>query len=104
MDDRELLEFAAKAIYLPGTWIEGFGYRVDCDEPYFWNPLTDDGEALRLAVKLKLDVEFSDEEVWVTPTWNEWPITRAEEIDKNIYAATRRAIVEAAAEVGRGMK
>ncbi|MFN9915624.1 MAG: hypothetical protein ACK53L_23740, partial [Pirellulaceae bacterium] len=72
MTDRELLELAAKAAGL-GTLVWGDKYKlgddeIDCtDMPYvrsgqpdegdvFWNPLTDDGDALRLAVKLGLDV------------------------------------------------
>ena len=55
MTDRELLELAAKAI---GMDIEFFGDEngFDCvtDEQEYWNPLTDDGDALRLAVKLGL--------------------------------------------------
>ena len=52
--DRELLELAAKAAgwnisETPfGQWRR--------DEKYWWDPLTDDGDALRLAVKLRLDI------------------------------------------------
>jgi hypothetical protein len=61
--------------------------------------LTDDGDALRLAVKLKMTVD-------VTP-WgcyaNRWddPKGTAEQFDDDPNAATRRAIVRAAAEIGR---
>ena len=57
MTDRELLELAAKASgELTASWCG--------NDAYFdgvlsrWNPLEDDGDALRLAVKLELDVSF----------------------------------------------
>ena len=61
MDDRELLELAAKAA---GFGIENFLggreiVRRDPDgQPVYWNPLKDDGDALRLAVKLRLNLNF----------------------------------------------
>jgi len=92
--DRELLKLAAKAIALP--WIDGHestGLRyVEDGAPKIWNPLTDDGDALRLAAKLYL-----------------WKAIRlAHRLVgspgcPDIYAATRRAIVRAAAEIGRAM-
>jgi hypothetical protein len=111
MTDRELLELAAKAA---GLNIKG--YRVDIDdnlthvvvgkkgarENTNWNPLTDDGDALRLAVKLKLDVSGS------LTLGNFRYICKDgatyAEMDKCPYYATRRAIVRAAAEIGRSMK
>ena len=64
---------------------------VECN----WNPLTDDGDALRLAVKLELDVMCAsvrsvDDAVDITI-----------DAGTDIYAATRRAIVRAAAEIGK---
>jgi hypothetical protein len=66
-----------------------------------WNPLTDDGDALRLAVKLTMDLEIMnwrvqaslfDGEMAVEPVFN-----------SNHCAATRRAITRAAAEIGKAM-
>lgn len=63
MTDRELLELAAKAFGIQllqwnndnnGWLVE----TVDGSPRYFWNPLTDDGDALRLAVKLKMSFSF----------------------------------------------
>ena len=84
MTDREELELAARAA--------GNGFVIG-----YWNPLTDDGDALRLAVKLELDVMFAsvrsvDDDVNITI-----------EAGTDPYAATRRAIVRAAAEIGRNM-
>ena len=89
MTDRELLELAAKASGLL----------------YMGNPLTDDGDALRLAVKLNLSADFFDDEIKVgyTPNDNECDQV-AEAIGDDPYAATRRAITRAAAEIGKGMR
>lgn len=72
-----------------------------------WNPLLDDGDALRLAVKLHLTVGYDVEDgmkiSWVREsgvfTFEFW----ADNLD-NPSAATRRAIVRAAAAVGRDIK
>lgn len=60
MTDRELLEAAARAAGMMGAlnWTPGATpwLRVDPDNTRPWNPLTDDGDALRLAVKLRISV------------------------------------------------
>ena len=53
-----------------------------------WNPLTDDSDALRLAVKLNLHKSIAEAH-------------RLIDDGTDIYAATRRAITRAAAEIGR---
>jgi len=67
-------------------------------------PLTDDGDAVRLAVKLKLDVFFHPSYVEAHIAGGRNPpihhIAR-ELYDADPYAATRRAITKAAAEIGR---
>ncbi len=98
MTDRNLLEDAAKAAGLNGkTDRQGF-FRVETQAGLFrvWNPLTDDGDALRLAVKLNLDVHFWPEhpEAWVEA------MAQDELLGSDPYAATRRAIVRAAAAIG----
>ncbi len=93
--DRELLELAAKAFFNDGpTHIsnQGFmGWVRDCRGA--WSPLTDDGDALRLAVKLNLLG-------WLT---DEHGIGAAGMHGSDPYAATRRAIVRAAAAIGEQM-
>lgn len=57
MSDRELLEAAAKAAGYACVWGVADGplwWHDDPDTARLWNPLTDDGDALRLAVKLFL--------------------------------------------------
>lgn len=113
MADRELLELAAKAagveVYesTDGTlqnrpilvFAAGGGMGT---MPYEerWNPLVDDAQALRLANKLWLEVRHVHGQAhagmagrfWCTESW--FP-------DGDQDAATRRAIVRAAAEIGR---
>jgi hypothetical protein len=103
--DRELLEAAAKAAGKEhyGEYNAHAGLKTTGG---WWNPLTDDGDALRLAVKLN---------IYVYPrqgkTHCEWR-TDGEQTGEmytqphgtDPYAATRRAIVRAAAEIGRSMK
>ncbi len=95
--DRELLELAAR-----GAGVDWFdepaavaGIGLHMKSGPFWNPLTDDGDALRLAVKLRIDV--SPEYVWSGPWCDGGTL-------KDHYAATRRAITRAAAAIGEGMK
>jgi len=132
MSDRELLELAAKAAgykkieyhNLKGSMLD-FRYGRDeaiwNDEEY-WNPLVDDAEAFQLAVKLQLDVcpyvyfnercqlpavsklrktadgSWLEEKVSVFPEYSE------SFVEHDPYAATRRAIVKAAAEIGKGVR
>jgi hypothetical protein len=100
MTDRELLE-AAYAAYRPG---ENYIRLVNDAGSDYWNPLADDGDALRLAVKLRSFpvIEFwSDGGLWVFMPGDE---QNAELLGTDPYAATRRAIVRAAAEIGKEMK
>ena len=101
MTDRELLEAAAKAAGLllhDGThvWMEGAGQWAR------WNPLADDGDALRLAVKLNLSTDVFVDVIIVVYTTNDIQCDHVEEpVGTDPLAATRRAIVRAAAEIGR---
>ena len=98
-DDRTLLERAAKAACYAVKPHSNNGIGRDLVfvlDGKNWNPLTDDGDALRLAVKLCLDIitRVSDRE-----TWAQAPMVRTviEPWAADPYAATRRAIVRAAA-------
>ena len=102
--DRELLGLAAKAAGL--TWSKSKDITHDglwIIKPLiktYWNPLTDDGDALRLAVKLGLLVDVC-EEATGAQALNIAFCT--EPINNEPYAATRRAITRAAAEIGKAM-
>lgn len=99
MNDRELLELAAKAAGVRGEWLfNTFRQGVLINGLYdelmesYWNPLTDDGDALRLAVKCLpfYTLQYTTEDY--------------EHCSQDGYAATRRAIVRAAAEIGKELK
>ena len=112
MTDREMLELAAKAYWADEIddvvyikWIDSDGCiefthgdnqdHNGRDVGVLWNPLTDDGDALRLAVTLS----FIDD--------GDWPAVTNEiytHCNGDWFAATRRAITIAAAKVGKGMK
>ena len=99
--DRELLELAARAAGIAlHSWSEiEQGYRRE-DGGYF-RPLTDDGDALRLAVRLSLLVDVTA--FSVTAMVN-GVISAKEKHDGDPYAATRRAITRAAAAIGEVKK
>ena len=103
MTDKELLEAAAKAaghevVFVNGLDDDGYDngewkYTWSVIDGLLngWNPLQDDGDALRLAVKLAL---FADDDL----------ISELKTIfvyPGDEYAATRRAIVLAAAAIGK---
>ncbi len=122
MTDRELLELAAKAAGIEVVeWRDsamtdgGFGAMLTkggIGSRTWWNPLTDDGDALRLAVKLGviIDVRYTKPEVAEHNCVNYWlpgeehhgwsSVSLGEHTDP--YAATRRAIVRAAAAMAEG--
>ena len=108
MSDRELLELAAKAAGykfvkyhedhgLSGPWAE-----INKPAPESctsrWNPIENDGDALRLAVKLGMDIRIYGTEVRVYCCG-----IIASEGPPDFNSATRRAIVRAAAGIGRSM-
>ena len=100
MSDRELLEMAAKAAGYDGLrWSMLRQCFYDCSGVY-WRPLDDDGDALRLAVKIGLHLTNSKTDAWSSRE----DVTAIEPLSTDQYKATRRAIVRAAAEIGRGMK
>jgi hypothetical protein len=105
MTDKDLLEKAAKAMgykYMNGALWDG----RDVIE-YVWHPQDDDGQALRLAVRLGVKDYFGVEvqETCVQATaFEPWEHCEYEEYkEQDPYAATRRAIVRAAAEIGGSM-
>jgi hypothetical protein len=110
MNDKELLKYAAMAC----QW----AFEDDDDEvlswvvwgddnvPMFqWNPLKDDGDALRLAVKLRIVPACGDEgaSTYCERLGASWSINNHVPVNGDKYAATRRAIVRAAAEIGKSL-
>ena len=119
MTDRELLELAAMAAGIAlSHWNDGL-------EPYssgegyvlldnrLWNPLLDDGNALRLAVKLRIDIDHGsplDNSRYVCASCCGIEMVRdavraVEEFEDDVGVqraySTRRAIVRAAAELAK---
>ena len=112
MNDRELLKLAARAIGGDAVWSDIDGNLYTCSPERSWNPLDDDGDAMRLSSSLYLDVCFyrGFEEVIVqgegtkdTPNSLVEILEVRESFGIDIASATRRAIVRAAAEIGRVM-
>jgi hypothetical protein len=103
--DRELLEAAAKA---EGYTVKGEAVNYSDQfthlivnsghgtRKFRWNPLTDDGDALRLAVRLRLLIFIGKR----AATFVVDDYTVSERHGSDPYAATRRAIVRAAAQIG----
>jgi len=125
MSDRELLKLAAKAAGYQ-VWIEprSLGCQFDNQRELYldmrgskvWNPLTDDGDAIRLAVSLDIHIEpnFKNGHNYVVagidnPEWHPdlnperslWLAEEDGEDGDDPAELTRRAIVRAAAEIGR---
>lgn len=102
MSDQELLELAGKAGEVGILWWTKDGKKLFVRNGGFqtpWNPLDHDGDALRLAVKLGICVFIKPGHH--TEASFEVPTGYGEMHKEDPYAATRRAIVRAAAEIGR---
>jgi hypothetical protein len=110
MTDHELVNMAAKAA----------GYTLESDfdmhDRYWpwcveledhWCPLSDNGDALNLAVKVGLNNYFGIEihkKCTQSTCFDPWEHCEYEEHNDDPYAATRRSITRAAAIIGREMK
>lgn len=111
--DRELLELAARAAGIARSqwgydWVRGLGHMVCRSD--MWNPITDDGDALRLAVKCSISVNTMLVDGMNRPRHETaacssygLPIARHKH-NGDPCAAVRRAIVRAAAAIGEQMK
>jgi len=106
--DRELLELAAKAH--GGVLFHRFmnypilqtGNEKDGDPVVPWNPLTDDGDALRLGAAIEMELEINKGHVYCRA--NHGCREGFSEFDKeDTLRAMRRAIVRAAAAIGEAM-
>lgn len=118
--DIELLSMAAKAIGVELVWHpdeEGIN-AVSWDNPYaklphphvgeyHWNPLISAEDALLLAVAMRMQIEhIQNRDGWfcaITFYHGEQWVSVEVEHDADATSATCRAIVRAAAEIGRAM-
>lgn len=112
MTDREMLELAAKAAWIVIVapvehhitqamhYEGGFIIRNKKGGDSCWNPLTDDGDALRLAVPLGICIRPGGAEVWR----DDKQIIDIFDDDEDQARGTRRAIVRAAAKLKNGWR
>lgn len=102
--DRELLEWAAKAAGIELNNASMIPMYMEDGQWIVWNPITDDGDALRLAVKLGMMIDQfpnrGEPSAYAYTTRG----SAMQPYEGDPYAATRRAIVRAAAEIGKAMK
>jgi len=98
--DRELLELAAKAAGI--DWFDEpallAGKGLHMKSGPFWNPLTDDGDAFRLAMRLGFTVEPG------RCCHSHYGPVFGEDVLNGDIKSTRRAIVRAAAAIGEAMQ
>jgi len=113
MTDQELIKAAAKAAGIEGCW-------HDIDDGWFipgninnwaslirWDPLEDNSQAFKLMVKLRMRVRTTETaaivDIYGENGWQGEVQVGVMDADwsEDYYAATRRAIVRAAAEIGR---
>ena len=108
MTDREMVELAAKAAGLKIEFMHEMHPIAFLDHDSDWprsmfNPLFDDGDAFRLAAKLRIDVCYEDNDgPWHVNAWPRMTNVGCSELAEG-EGATRRAIVRAAAEIGKQM-
>lgn len=114
MNDRELLLLAAKAIGAqPYDWdtsrdglfiqASGMVWLANGDHDADWNPLVDDTDAFRLSAELGINIGYNifngDPCAWRTRQYQD--VSCVEPCGDDKTAALRRAIVRAAAEIGK---
>jgi hypothetical protein len=96
MNDKEMLELAAKAAGVHAGFINEYGG----GKTFCWNPLNDDGDAARLAIDLQLSI------LWFTTL--QFVMVERRGVGENIGwtdeagrgGALRRAITVVAAKIG----
>ncbi|AXS87429.1 hypothetical protein D0Y56_10835 [Pseudomonas aeruginosa] len=120
MNDRTLLELAARAAGIKARWFKvnqwrqvgGNRMQTGQDDVFGthhrkpWNPLTDDGDALRLAVKLRFEVQCYPgmaSVIYDDGSPDGAYLQQNPEKGQSDEQATRRAIVRAAAKIGKSM-
>ena len=111
--DKELLELAAKAAGMENMKWTGISLAKKYDPSKAdhetgsigldWNPLINNSDAFKLSVDLWLHIEPFDNNitVWFRKERYEAMQKIQQTVEPDPYAATRRAIVRAAAEIGK---
>lgn len=113
--DRELLELAAKAARFQLGYLSDIPHMIieewsgdprenPGQRAIWWNPLTDDGDAVRLLARLEMGIQLDSEAEIVTAWWNQGTLgMRQNYSDIGLIAGLRRSIVRAAAAIGESM-
>lgn len=113
MTDKELIELAAKAIGVcdHGEWFDSDDGQYFVVGSKLFDPLNDDGDALRLAVALRIDVSHDEvgmkSSVYARTVFNDETHIGLSEIfddEGERLERTRRAITRAAAQIGKEME
>lgn len=104
MSDKELLEKAARAVGNNAEWDDDLQamHWPGLQSMGLWNPLEDDGDAFRLAVELGIK-NYCDGFCGLAKkvlSQHEWVFEPISANNGDQRAATRRAIVRAAAAIG----
>ncbi|MGH8347486.1 MAG: hypothetical protein ACRES5_13120 [Pseudomonas sp.] len=104
MTNKELLSAAGMAAGISGNWREfpGRPERFITENYKTWDPLSNDGDALRLSAALGINVIYGRD--GETFTVNAGGFLTGLKEGESLIDATRRAIVSAAAEIGRAMR
>ena len=101
MNERKLLELAGAAIGLSIEWHQEMSGAFPCykiEGGYIvWNPLINDGDALRLAEKLKFTLDLERGTIWGPGELDETVLARVSREQPSMC----RAIVLAAAEMAK---
>lgn len=110
MTDKELIEMAAKAAGIVGTWHRSGFVAYSGWGGGFFNPITDDGDALRLAVRLGLGILFGQYAPLDVYSVHISKVEGGDELavgcitDGDEFGVVRRAITRAAAQIGKEME
>lgn len=102
MNDRELLELAAKAAGFSIEYRDNGNHFASYPISQIWNPLADDGDALRLSAQLMICIHWC--KAGRVYAHADGDIEACESYRGDGGAAVRRAITSAAAEIGRTMQ
>lgn len=109
MTDQDLLKLAATAAGIElldwrDSWADYPGPAWRTTQRELWNPLIDDGDAFRLLVAMRRDLGFEKLHTVSVFLGDDWLTEHCVDgMGADILQATRRAIVRAAAEMGKAM-
>lgn len=110
MTDKELIELAAKAAGVKLQWHHSGAMAFSGWQRGKFDPLTDDGDALRLAVKLGMGISFGQYapldvySVYISKVEHGDELAVGCITDGDEFGVVRRAITRAAAQIGKEME